>query len=203
VNASKPAFNIPLEGVTVNGQAIAVNDTVEISFSTAIYAPEDFVRKIYASIPGAINNTFTYNGTNGTETESHYAMPCNSANLSVALHFGGQTYAIPAVDLTVGYEINSTEGLVRTGKCFGAIQSSPSGTWVIGRSFLANVYTVLRYDPPAVGFAQLHPSVQRNISSVPEPSTATPQPTNKPSAASRLDTALVAMILAAMLAVLF
>jgi len=212
LNASLPGFNIALESVTINGERIARNASAEISFDYSILAPEDIVSKIYANIPGATKSKMLMapNAKNpsGIPVDT-YTIPCNPApNVSVSVAFAGQSYAIPAVDLIAGYEVNRTGMVVQwtvsealpedyTRRCVGAFQPSESNTWVIGRAFLANVYTTLRYDPPSVGFAQLHPSVQTNITAIPEPWT------RKPSVAMRLDAAIGVVALASMFAVLF
>lgn len=87
--------------------------------------------------------------------------PCNT-DVDVSLTFGGQSWAISPVDFNLG-RVDSN------GNCLGGIfsleaQSSSSSRgsgpaspeWIVGDTFLKNVYSVFRYqDPRAVGFAEL------------------------------------------------
>jgi len=80
----------------------------------------------------------------------------------VSLAFGGINYQISAQDFIVDQ--------IATGYCLAAFfvlelnsGSSPlpgggnsnNPTWVVGDSFLKNVYSVFRAEPPSVGFANL------------------------------------------------
>jgi cathepsin D len=85
-----------------------------------------------------------------------YHTACSS-QLSIAISFGGPSWPISLADLNLG--------TISNGKCLGAIFDITQGTnvapgggnpsWIIGDTFLKNVYSVFRANPPAVGFAQL------------------------------------------------
>lgn len=79
---------------------------------------------------------------------------CRSAT-SIGFEFGGIIYQISQSDLNIGYSDSS--GL----NCYGAISaigSAPDGSdqYIFGDAFLKNVYSVFRFDPPSIGFAQLN-----------------------------------------------
>ncbi|OJA14046.1 hypothetical protein AZE42_05212 [Rhizopogon vesiculosus] len=70
------------------------------------------------------------------------------------MSFGGTDWDISPVDMNVG--------TVTSDMCAGAIfdvgaidGGNLSDTWIVGDTFLKNVYSVFRAEPPAVGFAQL------------------------------------------------
>jgi cathepsin D len=70
------------------------------------------------------------------------------------MSFGGTDWKISPLDINVG--------TVTSGMCAGAIFDAGvlagggfNETWIVGDTFLKNVYSVFRAEPPAVGFAQL------------------------------------------------
>jgi len=70
------------------------------------------------------------------------------------MSFGGTDWSISPLDINVG--------TVTSGMCAGAIFDAGvldgggfNETWIVGDTFLKNVYSVFSADPPAVGFAQL------------------------------------------------
>ncbi|PBK95314.1 acid protease [Armillaria gallica] len=88
-----------------------------------------------------------------------YTFPCTT-NVEVTMSFGGKSWPINAQDMNLG---PATAG---SNMCLGGIfdltagSNIPEGTgnpgWVVGATFLKNVYSVFRNsNPPAVGFAQL------------------------------------------------
>lgn len=82
-----------------------------------------------------------------------------TSNVSITLAFGGKAWSINPVDMNLGR--------ISTGSayCVGGIfdltagSSIPVGSgnpsWVVGDTFLKNVYSVYRASPPSVGFAAL------------------------------------------------
>ncbi|OCH87875.1 acid protease [Obba rivulosa] len=144
---------LEVSGVTVQGQsvqiptgssALAAIDTG----TTLIGGPTDAVAAIYAAIPGSSQLSGQMAG--------FYSFPC-STTLSVSMAFGGQSWPVSDADLNVG--------TVSSGQCLGGIFDLNAGSnvgsgngnpqWVVGDTFLKNVYSVFRANPPAVGFAQL------------------------------------------------
>ncbi|KAI9437532.1 acid protease [Lactarius indigo] len=140
-------------GITVNGKgvnlpsgdlAVAAIDTG----TTLIGGPTAAVRAVWAAVPGAVALDGNLAG--------FFAFPCN-ADLAISMSFGGPSWPISLADMNLG--------TVGGGRCLGAIFDITQGTnvtpgqgnpaWIIGDTFLKNVYSVFRASPPAVGFAQL------------------------------------------------
>jgi len=153
---STPSFwLLSLASLTVNGKAVALSTTNPLSAidtgTTLIGGPHVDVVSFYNSITGSVDL--------GSNQPGFYAYPC-STNITVALAFGGQAWPINPEDFNAG-QISSG----RSPLCLGAIfdlslgsnniPDSNSPTWVVGDTFLKNVYTVFRSSPASVGFAQL------------------------------------------------
>jgi len=69
--------------------------------------------------------------------------------------FGGKYWPINTQDANFG-PLNASSTCLGAFFAFGPSRNSTGGpTWVIGTAFLKNVYTVLRSQPTAIGFAQL------------------------------------------------
>ena len=66
--------------------------------------------------------------------------------------FGGRYWPINAQDANFG-ALNGSSTCLGAFFTYAAGRSGP--TWVIGTAFLKNVYTVLRSQPTAIGFAEL------------------------------------------------
>jgi cathepsin D len=88
------------------------------------------------------------------QTEGYYHFPCD-ANPNLSMVFGGVEYAISPDN----FKAQRVEG--DDSRCYGALFSTSSvdaaagkATWIVGASFLRNVYAVFRSSsPPAIGFA--------------------------------------------------
>ncbi|KAI9453773.1 acid protease [Lactarius psammicola] len=140
-------------GITVNGKSVSLpsGDLAVAAIDTGttlIGGPTAAVNAIWGAVPGseALDGNLA----------GFYAFPCNT-QLSVSMSFGGPSWPISLADMNLGS--------VGAGRCLGAIFDITQGTnvtpgegnpaWIIGDTFLKNVYTVFRANPPAVGFAQL------------------------------------------------
>jgi len=155
-----------MKAITVNGQNIQVS-TGDAALSaidtgtTLVGGPTDDVKAIWNSVKGSsqIRNG-PYAG--------FYAFPC-STDVTVTFNFGGKTWPISTTDMNLGE--------VEQGQCLGGIFDLGQGTsiqggggnpsWVVGDTFLKNVYSVFRADPPAVGFASLASGLQQSFSGSP------------------------------------
>lgn len=146
---------LPLQAVTVQGNnvdiptgngALAAIDTG----TTLVAGPSDAVANIYAQIPNSKNQT--------GQLQGFFSFPCDTT-VTVSLNFGSRTWAISNADFNLG-------AIDRAGdQCLGGIFDLDAGSnidpssnvpsWVIGDTFLKNVYSVFRSSPPSVGFAQL------------------------------------------------
>ncbi|KAI0935368.1 hypothetical protein AcV7_003825 [Taiwanofungus camphoratus] len=144
---------LSVTGVTVQGQsvqiptgssALAAIDTG----TTLIGGPSQAVASIYSAIPGS-------QALNG-QLEGFYSFPC-STTVNVSMAFGGQSWPISSADMNLG----SVQGQQCLGGIFDLNLGSNVGSgggnpnWVVGDTFLKNVYSVFRANPAAVGFAQL------------------------------------------------
>ncbi|GJE90021.1 A1 family peptidase [Phanerochaete sordida] len=158
---------LELSSVTVNGQSVSISTgTAALSAidtgTTLIGGPTDGVQAVYQAIP----NSQALSG----QMEGFFAFPC-STSVSVSLSFGGQSWPISTDDMNLG--------TVGQGLCLGGIFDLGLGSnigsgggnpsWVVGDTFLKNVYSVFRADPPSVGFAQL--STAAGGSGTPAPGT--------------------------------
>ncbi|KAH9949014.1 protease [Amylocystis lapponica] len=95
------------------------------------------VAQFYAAVPGAL------------EIQSgFYAFPCD-ATPSVAFSWGGASWEISPENFNLG-EVGS-------GLCQGAlgVLEIEANTWLLGDTFMMNVYTAFSADGSAVGFAAL------------------------------------------------
>ncbi|KAH9001074.1 acid protease [Lactarius akahatsu] len=140
-------------GVTVNGKSVSLpsGDLAVAAIDTGttlIGGPTAAVNAVWAAVPGAV--------ALGGNLAGSFAFPCKT-DLAISLSFGGPSWPISLADMNLG--------TVGNGRCLGAIFDITQGTnvtpgegnpaWIIGDTFLKNVYSVFRASPPAVGFAQL------------------------------------------------
>ena len=73
--------------------------------------------------------------------------------------FGGRSWPIDPRDINLGQI--STGSSTCVGAFFDAQVSNQTTNgqfWLLGTAFLKNVYLVLRFQPPAIGFAELSAS---------------------------------------------
>jgi len=185
---------LPLQTVQVNGKsatiptgnsALAAIDTG----TTLVAGPTAAVQSIFAQIPNSQPLTGQMNG--------FFAYPC-STQVTVELNFGSKSWPISNADFNLG-AIDNT-GQMCVGGVFdldagtnGAAGDPSSGSpaWVIGDTFLKNVYSVFRSSPASVGFAQLSSqaggssgSSGGNTGTAKVTNPGDPLPTNGPSSGS-------------------
>ncbi|KAH8102946.1 acid protease [Cristinia sonorae] len=128
----------------VNGKPVGDSfDTIIDSGTTIMYGPPAAVDALYASVPGAK----AVQGQAG-----FYSFPCDSVP-DVAFNWGGKTWAITPENFNLGQvEEGSSE-------CVGALSAEDLGlgdnVWLLGDSFMKNVYSVFSFEKNAVGFAEL------------------------------------------------
>ncbi|KAG1728181.1 aspartic peptidase domain-containing protein [Suillus paluster] len=136
---------LPLDSLTVQGNSISISSGTTAAIDTGttnIAGPTSAIQAIYAQIPNSQPATGDWVG--------YYSFPC-STTVNVELSFGGSTWSISPADFTVA-QTTSSECI---GAFFEADISGGSPTWIIGDTFLKNVYSVFRYNPPSIGFANL------------------------------------------------
>ncbi|KAI0301043.1 aspartic peptidase domain-containing protein [Multifurca ochricompacta] len=140
-----------VSSVIVNGNSVnigASNLAAIDTGTTLIGGPTTAVNAIWSAIPGTVALSGNMAG--------FFAFPCNT-QLTISISFGGPSWPISLADLNLG--------TVSSSLCLGAIFDITQGTpiqpsdgnpsWIVGDTFLKNVYSVFRANPPAVGFAQL------------------------------------------------
>ncbi|KAJ7504433.1 aspartic peptidase A1 [Mycena galericulata] len=138
---------LPITAITVQGNSVTVASGTESyaaidTGTTLIGGPSDQIAEIYAQIPDSAPGTGNYEG--------YYTYPCTT-NVVVTLSFGGSSWAISPAD----FELQD----IGQGTCLGSFFVLTTGNsapaWIVGDTFLKNVYSVFRYNPPSVGFAAL------------------------------------------------
>ncbi|VDC07600.1 unnamed protein product [Peniophora sp. CBMAI 1063] len=149
----QPSFWLQtVSGLTVNGNSVSIgSDADNIAAidtgTTLLGGPTAAVEAFWAQVTGARQLSGANSG--------FWAFPCTT-NVSSTLAFGGTAWPISADDMNLGQ--------IAQGFCMGALfdvtqgaaTSSGSPSWIVGDTFLKNVYTVFRAgDSPAVGFAEL------------------------------------------------
>jgi hypothetical protein len=148
-------WSLPITSLTVNGASVTLpsgsSSLAAIDTGTTLIGgPAAQVAAVYAAIPGSAPATGNYEG--------YYTYPC-STTVNVALSFGGQTWSISPTDFKLQQQ-SSTQ-------CLGSIFTFTSSTnsvgpaWIVGDTFLKNVYTVFRANPASVGFAALSSDAQQ------------------------------------------
>ncbi|CAG8852350.1 36566_t:CDS:1, partial [Racocetra persica] len=105
--------------------------------STPLFIPKDDAAAINNQIPGSVFD----------QEHQLYIVPCDSTS-TLSLKFGGVDYTIPSDDLI----------LKSSSICISAIipiddVSFPINLWVVGQTFLKNVYSVYDVKNRQVGFA--------------------------------------------------
>ncbi|KAK0462521.1 aspartyl protease [Desarmillaria tabescens] len=154
--ASASFWLLELQALTVQGKSVALTTSGTTALSaidtgtTLIGGPSEDVAAIWAQVEGA---------QQARGQQGLYTFPC-STNVEVTMSFGGKSWPISSQDMNLG---PATTG---SSMCLGGIfdltagSNIPEGTgnpgWVVGATFLKNVYSVFRdSNPPAIGFAQL------------------------------------------------
>jgi len=146
---------LTLSSLTVNGAAVTLSTNTLSAIDTGttlIGGPHADVVSFYNAIP----NSFSL----GSANPGFYAFPCNT-EVTVSMSFGGKSWEISPQDFNVGQTTGGSNP-----SCQGAIFDLSLGSdntpgennnpsWIVGDTFLKNVYTVFRSTPASVGFAEL------------------------------------------------
>lgn len=182
-------WSIPLQDISVGGTSLGISDDQVVidTGTTLIGMPTADVEKVYSSIPNS--RQVNLQGQTG-----YYAFPC-SQTVDVSLSFGGQKYQIASSQFNAG-AVDSTGQY-----CLGAIFALETGSssaisYIFGDAFLTGVYSAYRFDPPAVGFAQLGSGGNANTDASATSSKAT-SAAPRSSTLSKSTTALVALTVTA------
>lgn len=149
-------WRVPIDSLTIGGQNLgyrsATADAAIDTGTTLIGAPPQVTQAVYEAIPGSLS--LESQGLPG-----YYAYPCKT-HIVMGMGFGGKMYYINNADFNLGRYSRDVPNM-----CIGAVfeinMSSKSPiTWIVGATFLKNVYAAFRYSPPALGFAVLKPEIQ-------------------------------------------
>ncbi|EKM60424.1 uncharacterized protein PHACADRAFT_132970 [Phanerochaete carnosa HHB-10118-sp] len=118
-------------------------ETIIDSGTTIMYGPPSAIKTFYAAVSGSeVVNA----------TEGFYSYPCNSPP-AVGFSWGNKTWQISSDNFNLGQVNNGSS------QCVGALAGQDLGlgsnVWLLGDSFMKNVYTAFSFDKNAVGFASL------------------------------------------------
>jgi cathepsin D len=145
-----PHWTLELEGITAGGKPVTAvppkTPAVLDTGATIIVAPVNDTRAFYANIPGAVINT-AYSRMIGMDL---YNVPCNTT-FNTAFKIGGIDYPLDNSDLFFVHSGNNGGG----SGCFGAVTGGGIDFWLLGDTFLKNVYSAFRVDPPQIGLGKL------------------------------------------------
>jgi hypothetical protein len=146
-NVSKDGFfEIAIQGASFGGKAItgipsgstAILDTG----TTLMVAPSAQAKAIHAQIPGSV---YTGNGA--------YTIPCNTTQ-QLSFTFGGQAWPINSEDM-IFLPVNENK---LNGACISSLSGGQVGSaneWLLGASFLKNVYFATNAKANVVGLGVL------------------------------------------------
>jgi hypothetical protein len=106
--------------------------------TTVVVAPPAEAEAFWDKVPGSE----PYAG-------GYYTFPCNEVP-DVSFSFGGKKWEMDADTLNLGSTASGSE------RCVGSVVGMDVGVsaWIMGDSFLKNVYTTFDFDKNAVGFAE-------------------------------------------------
>ncbi|KAF5353146.1 hypothetical protein D9758_008755 [Tetrapyrgos nigripes] len=151
-----------MSSLTSQGSSISLSTATQYAAidtgTTLVGGPSSVISQIFAQVEGAQPATGNYEG--------YYTFPCDT-DVTVTMAFGGKSWTVSPDDFRVAE--------ISRGECLGGFFELDTGTetpsWIVGDTFLKNVYSVFRYNPPSVGFAQLSSTaLQMNSGNEPVPS---------------------------------
>ncbi|KAF9428426.1 hypothetical protein BGZ94_002445 [Podila epigama] len=140
--ADRNAWKIPFQAVTIGGKSLDISGNALIDSGTSlIIVPPKDASLIHGHIPGAIN-----------APQVGWILPCNTSVGDLSFTINGQQFRVPAEELVVLFRIPGYAEY-----CKSAVDASTSESetdWILGASFMKNVYSVFDYRSLSVGFAQ-------------------------------------------------
>lgn len=139
-------FEIALQGVSFGGTSItgigSGNTAILDTGTTLMVAPPADAKLIHAAIPGSVST-----GGGG------YTIPCNTT-LQLSFTFGGKTWPLNSEDM-IFLPVNDND---LDGDCISSISGGNVGSaneWLLGASFLKNVYFATNAKANVVGLGTL------------------------------------------------
>lgn len=148
VTANPQYWQIKMDSVQVGSTTVDIGDSNIIAVDTGttlIGGPANVVANVYAAIPNSRAMTGSY--------KSYYEYPC-SQSVTVTLNVGGFPITIKDNDFNLG-SYGDDKTYCTGGVFVQTLSASSPVQWIVGATALKNAYTVFRYDPAAVGFANL------------------------------------------------
>ncbi|KAG4438393.1 hypothetical protein IFR05_006099 [Cadophora sp. M221] len=145
---------IPMENVGVGTTQAGIKGKLAFvdTGTSFIFCPPEDAKILYALVPGAT-----------TKNNVTYTVPCTTTT-SLTFTFGSTTYNVHSKDW-----VSPMANGVCTGNIYG--QAVTSENWLLGDTFLKNVYSVFDADKDRIGFAQKN-LVVATISSTVTPSSS-------------------------------
>jgi hypothetical protein len=151
--ADEDYWRIPASGLNIQGGSITITSTAGASpqaaidtGTTLIGVPSSTASAIYAQISGS--KPLPLPGYEG-----YYEYPCSTV-ITSSIQFGSLSYSIQNGDFNLGQFTN--DNTFCTGAFFAQDLSPRSPIqWIVGATFLKNVYSVFRFNPSSIGFAAL------------------------------------------------
>ncbi|KAJ6524584.1 acid protease [Mycena capillaripes] len=144
IDTSTGFWQIPGASVKVGPSAAVSNfETIIDSGTTIMYGPPLQSRLYTPTCPVRPCST--------QSTVRFYSFPCN-APPQISFNWGGRDWTISSTNINLGLTADGSS------LCVGALAGQDIGlgnTWLLGDSFMKNVYTVFDVDQKAVGFASL------------------------------------------------
>ncbi|KAG2355960.1 aspartic peptidase A1 [Suillus spraguei] len=145
--SSQSYWILPMTSLSVQGSSITIpsgsssNSAIDTG-TTLVGGPSSAIQNIFAQIPGSQPGTGNWQG--------YWTYPCSTA-VNVAISFGGPSWPISPAD----FQLTKISSSQCVGAFFELNTSGSAPDWIVGDTFLKNVYSVFRYSPAAVGFAAL------------------------------------------------
>lgn len=189
---AKDYWRIPLDGISINGQNIDVSSSSGGIFSSSSATNWALIDSGTSLIMGPYSNVDNiYAAIRGSEQvqQGVYVFPCDTLpSIQVDITFGGVAYRLYEYDMiatVIPASELSTSRLPYNYYCVGAFQGMAQSqiSWIFGDTFMKNVYSVFRMDPPAIGFATLADSANNTFTDYQSAATA-PIPTGSTSSSS-------------------
>lgn len=129
---------VPMDDLGFDGKKPGAGALAYIDTGTSfIFGPKDLTKKLHADIPNAASSDGVV-----------YTVPCDTSK-SLTITFSGVDYQIPPKDYVSPKD--------SAGRCTSNVYGNEvvKGSWLVGDTFLKNVYSVFDRDNRQIGFANL------------------------------------------------
>ncbi|KAG6820410.1 hypothetical protein H0H93_000917 [Arthromyces matolae] len=145
--ATESYWILALTSLATNGESISIPSGTDSyaaidTGTTLVGGPSKYLSQFYAQIPGATAGTGNFQG--------YYTYPCDTT-VNPTMSFGGKDWPISEAD----FRLTQLSQDTCLGAFFELTTGSSAPSWIVGDTFLKNVYSVFRYNPASVGFAEL------------------------------------------------